>query len=329
MADWRELLTSGDVDAVRRMLKHGAAADTTKEAAHPPPSRSVDPHQKVGGLFADRMQLKIKIGSLDPLSISSYRTMGKVLWPAGHAVANLLAGHSAHQTSHEACLLEFGAGCAVPSLVAAVTGRYQTVVSTDCFEENVQLIKYNSELNGECLTAAVRLDVAEHPMLASIVQDHGMHTKPLLLVACDMSYDPEAVTNLFASADELMRRCPTASPMILFARSDNFAHLDEHTAGAARAHGLRLISRREVVAPGIQDAIGEAHLTPCAEDGVTLFFWAPADCSAQEAAFRGLVTGEDAAVHPRETASSADVAEDEWAPVARGVSSLRDNSRHF
>lgn len=323
---WHDLLSSGDVDAVRRMLRHGSA-ESDNEVAERSKTYAGGGHGRKSTLFADRMQLKVCMGG-EPLAICSYRTMGKVLWPAGHAVAKLLACSPCHARTadHKPHLLEFGAGCAVPSLVAAAGPYFEAVLATDCFEENVQLIVHNSKLNGNRLKAAMRLDVSDHQMLASIVHQHEMHDKPLLLLACDMSYDPEAVTNLFVSTGVLMQQYSTAQPMLLFARSDNFAHLDDHTARAARDNGLTLLARKEVRAAGIQDAIGVEHLTPCAEDAVTLFFWAPLEHSIQKAVFAWLLSGEcdtaDQAMisqlpgKPTEAKASMEDP-DVWAPMTR------------
>ena len=64
-----------------------------------------------------------------------------------------------------------------------------------------------------------------------------------------------------------------AEPLLLIARSDNFAHMDEIVTAAADAHGLRRLAQVPWRAAGVLDAVSETYLTPCAEDGVTLFFF--------------------------------------------------------
>ena len=268
-ADLQSILAAGDVDSLRRLLKHGNS-DTDQSA----PAKAVTPAIKATAastaLFAHRPILQMPIEHMT-LRLRSVRTMGKLLWPAGDAVARLLL--RLPPPPQPTAMLEIGAGAAVPSLVAAAHGTFtRGVVATDAFEEVVQLVCHHDELNGARLTAAERLDVAERGALHSIVEARfGLHADApsILLVACEMSYDPEAITNLFAAAAELLRH----DPVLLFSRSQVFEHLDEHQAAVARAHGFALAASVEKRAAGALDAVAEAHLTPCVADGVRLFIW--------------------------------------------------------
>ena len=193
-ADIQALLAAGDVDALRRLLKHGDDTPPPEAAATPPSTAAklpaASPPTTDYDLFADRPMLRLSIESVN-LRLRSVRTMGKLLWPAGHAVAQMLARLPPPPTP--AALLELGAGAGVPSLIAAASGAFaRGVLATDCFEENLQLIRHNDTLNGARLTATARLDVGEKGALQALVAQHlcGGVDAPLLLVACDSACPP-------------------------------------------------------------------------------------------------------------------------------------------
>lgn len=290
-ADIQALLSSGDVDAVRRMLRFSSqAADASQSrpmesSSHAQAADSVATH-----LFGDRQLLKIKIGDIE-LKLRSVRTMGKVLWPAGHAIALKIAALATNSSCSRVALIEVGAGSAVPSLAAAAVGAFRTVVATDCFEEELALIRHNAGLNGKKLTSVARVDVSDAQMLARVVKEYASPStsahsvasgdgdggdSPLLVLACDMSYDPEAILHLFASMRALVDAYPSRKPLLLFARSSNFAHMDTQTRLHAARHGFALLARSDARgSPGVIDSISESHLTPCADDAVSSFFFAP------------------------------------------------------
>ena len=109
-----DLLESGDIDAIRRRLKkveQGAKkewlagdqeaarkilssdwtqVDDDDTADKRPAVKKIVPKKPAPSLFSDRPLLKLSIGDYT-LSLRSYRTMGKLLWPAGHAVALMLS----------------------------------------------------------------------------------------------------------------------------------------------------------------------------------------------------------------------------------------------
>ena len=53
-----------------------------------------------------------------------------------------------------------------------------------------------------------------------LLEQHALLEVPMLLVACDMSYDPEAVSAIFSSAGEVLAASAAANPLVLFARSE-------------------------------------------------------------------------------------------------------------
>lgn len=286
--DLHSLLASGDVDRLRQMLKDSAespsAGDKRAEpsvAASRPSGGFSDPGSLA--LFRDRPLLKIPLLGALELRIRSVRTMGKILWPAGHAVALQLAKGTGSCPSG---LVEIGAGAAAPSLTAAARGVMGGVVATDAFEANVALIRHNAELNGGSLKLCCRLDVSDHEMLHRVVNEHAVDLlgsprsqddegSSLLLLACDMSYDANAISSLFASMKSLLTARPASRPLLLFARAELFQHMDATTSDHAQRHGFSLLAKVHARAAGVQDAISETYLTPCADDEVAYFFFAP------------------------------------------------------
>ncbi len=280
-------LAEGDVDAVRRLLR-GAAGD---EAHSRPPKPLVNSSST---LFGGTLTLKVQIGGQAVL-VANSRTMGKVVWPAGHAAAEALAGGGARRsaTGSRAVLVEVGAGAALPSLVAAAEASpfcWDRVLATDFTEEGVQLIEHNCRLNGRCSRLSIsRLDVVSDPAALSrllepveaalaaearagkrAVAEVARHD--VCVLACDMSYDPDAVLRLFDSASRLRTR--EWRPIVAFWRSDNFEHLDDYTVRTAGACGFELRDRRACRAAGVLDGVTRELHTPCAEEAVTLLLFA-------------------------------------------------------
>ena len=326
----QQLLASGDVDAIRRLLKEASSASVEELRAEAPnaqapglsaPVKSVaakyhaaDSFAHSGTLLPDCTPIKLVIGECE-LQIYNRRVMGKLLWPAGHAVAQLIARVPTTLAASHLAVLEVGAGAAVPSLVAAAIGA-RKVIATDFTEEGVELIRYNDSLNGRKLTACERLDVREHSSSLELLRQHGLtEADSVLIVACDCSYDPITVTNLFASASQLLVRPGAASPLICFARADLFAHLDDHVLAAAQAHGFALARRVSQRAAGVLDAVSETYLTPCAEDVVeTFLFVCDVHATVADELFNGLLWAHslgEAAPAPVGIATASLLA-DEW-----------------
>ena len=274
-AELQKLLVSGDVDALRRLLKRESYEEAATVAAPPSSNQlllqSADRLLQPSTLFASRPSVRLPIGAFEVL-ICNHRSMGKLLWPAGQAIAEMLAGVTPAAAASSLAVLEIGAGAGVPALIAAQVGA-RVAIATDFTEESVELLRYNDGLNGQRLTGCSRLDVGEPSCMLECVRQHGLaEADPVLIVACECSYDPTTVTKLFASAGQLLLRPGAASPLICFARSDVFAHLDEHTFAAAHAGGFALCRREHRRAAGVLDAT-LSYLTPCAEDAVECFFF--------------------------------------------------------
>ena len=264
-AEFQKLLASGDVDALRRLLKR----ESNKEAESL--LQSADLLLQPSTLFASRPSVRLSFGTFE-VEICNHRSMGKLLWPAGQAIAEMLAGVTPAAAASSLAVLEIGAGAGVPALIAAQVGA-RVAIATDFTEESVELLRYNDRLNGQKLTGCARLDVGEPSCMLECLRQHGLaEADPVLIVACECSYDPTTVTKLFVSAGQLLLRPGATSPLICFARADVFAHLDEHTFAAAHASGFTLCRRERRRAAGVLDAT-LSYLTPCAEDAVDCFFF--------------------------------------------------------
>ena len=148
-------LASGDVDAVRRLLSGGKAAELV-----------VAPVCSSNLLFQGRHWLHLPLADgLVTIQLLQYRVMGKVVWPAAQALAeDLIEFWRAEPAAPEAAatFVEVAAGAGLPSLVAARAGStFGRVVATDFTEEGVQLLAANDERNGSRLAATARLDLTE------------------------------------------------------------------------------------------------------------------------------------------------------------------------
>ena len=93
-AEIQKLLASGDVDALRRLLK--------RESNEEPESlllQSVDLLLQPSTLFASRPSVRLSFGTFE-VEICNHRSMGKLLWPAGQAIAEMLAGVTPAAAEH-------------------------------------------------------------------------------------------------------------------------------------------------------------------------------------------------------------------------------------
>ena len=297
MSSLQELLASGDVDAVRRFLKHDLEPSSHQPAEERRERAELHPARSSSSLFARQPVIKLAIGNV-ALQLCSHRSMGKIVWPAGHAVGALLSKLSERDAGRFS-LIEVGAGAGVPSLVAAAVGLRS--VATDFTEECVELLVHNDALNGHRLGACARLDVAEHSELKRLMASHGLFDAPAqVIVSCDCSCacfdshvlgepysllcsdchapsvacadDPKTVADLFASASMVLDY-PAANALILVARIKLFSHVDEHTFAVASSHGFELVGRTAHEAAGVLDAVSQTFLTPCAENEVECFFF--------------------------------------------------------
>ena len=245
-------LASGDVDAVRRLLSGGTAA----ELRVAPAASST--------LFQGRHWLRLPLADGLAIQLLHYRVMGKVVWPAAQALAEDLIefwrAEPAMQKA-EATFIEVAAGAGLPSLVASSAGStFGRVVATDFTEEGVQLLAANNERNGSRLAATARLDLMDEGAAEVLVQlAPPIKGAYVVLGACDLAYNDAAVGGLFAAAATWLRRAPDVGPgprlRVLFARSSNFEHTDADTRAAAAAYGFtlaRCATRRGV--PGVLDS---------------------------------------------------------------------------
>ena len=214
------------------------------------------------------------------------RTMGKVSWPAGHALADwiLERGDAAGDAPPEATLVEVGAGCGLPALAAAALGRaagWSCVAATDFVEHAVELLRENVVRNAAQIHVA-RLDAVEGGVAAlSAVIDEAETAaaaapppRELWIVAADIHYHEAVVAALLAAAAGVARAWPSRCVRVVLARSSNFEHCDAAVERAAAECGLRLVRRHVRRAAGVLDAIGldgGAAYVGCDDDVSDLF----------------------------------------------------------
>ena len=277
-------LASGDVDAVRRLLTGGKSV--------PPPLSASN------NLFHGRHWLKLQLAGGLAVELLQYRVMGKVVWPAAHALAELLLESASEKAPEERCaaFVEVAAGAGLPSLVAASStcgGAFGRVVATDFTEEQVQLLDANDERNGRRIAATATLDLTSEDApaeLARLTPDAGA----VVLAACDLAYNDAAVVCLFAvaaawwrdrgggggAAGEATAPCRLS---VLFSRSSNFEHTDEATLAAAAAHGFAL-ARRETRrgVPGVLDSSSAVTFVGCQDDVAEILTFVPSGTRAAE-----------------------------------------------
>ena len=77
------LLSSGDVDSLRRMVRQGDGIKVDRIATKR--------HDPVEMSSATTPFVQLALLNSPTLRLRSVRTMGKLLWPAGHAVGQLIA----------------------------------------------------------------------------------------------------------------------------------------------------------------------------------------------------------------------------------------------
>ncbi|KAL1508690.1 hypothetical protein AB1Y20_004785 [Prymnesium parvum] len=263
------LVAAGDVDALRRFLRHGSAANVA-EPPLPRPSTN---------MYASADHIVLRLApDCPPLRLVSSRVMGKVVWPAGHAVALHLCEsfadrHHPSPSPPPSIFLEVGAGAGVTALAAAaVCGRaFPLVLATDFTEAGVQLLEENAARNHSRLRCA-RLDVCEEGALCAALDAHMCDGLPrdVCICACDMAYDEHAIERLFASAASAAGRW---RPHVWLARSSNFEHLDEHSRAVALRHGFAVAARHRLNGCGVQDALSMTYLNPCVDDVTDLFIF--------------------------------------------------------
>ena len=283
------LLAAGDVDAVRRSLQAQLGiATTAARPLEPPPRR----------LHASAPAMRISVRGRN-FALVGERTMGKVSWPAGHALADwiLERGDAAGDAPPEATLVEVGAGCGLPALAAAALGRaagWSCVAATDFVEHAVELLRENVVRNAAQIHVA-RLDAVEGGVAAlSAVIDEAETAaaaapppRELWIVAADIHYHEAVVAALLAAAAGVARARPSRRVRVVLARSSNFEHCDAAVERAAAECGLRLVRRHVRRAAGVLDAIGldgGAAYVGCDDDVSDLFEYEVEAAEAAEAA---------------------------------------------
>lgn len=288
-----EHLLSGDVDSLRRFLKHS----DPQQDSHSDPQREGSPCS-LAPVAAHRLQhslptcvnmysdLKHILVPLSPdrpsIKLVNTRVMGKIVWPAGHALALHLScsfSDSPYLNSSRAIFLEVGAGSGLPSMVAAIacSHTFPLVLATDFVEQGVQLLQANAERN-HCRVECALLDVSQRMALSHLLDTELSRTERVgpavpnrvCVCACDLCYDEAAIDGLFAAAAQAAEKY---SVEIWFARSSNFEHMDSYTRSVADRHGFSMKSSCRLRASGILDSLSATYLSPCSDDQTDLFIF--------------------------------------------------------
>ena len=159
------VLASGDVDELRRLLQASMGKAPVEYAPEEQAASCAEPTDVFSNIYSCAQHIVLTLAkSCPPLKLVSTRVMGKVVWPAGHAISLFLWEHfadSVTQTEAEALdffapvatptvitrqrsiFLEVGAGSGAPALVAAgaCSQAFPFVVATDFTEAGVQLLE--------------------------------------------------------------------------------------------------------------------------------------------------------------------------------------------
>ena len=254
-------LAAGDVDALRKLLSGGKTAE-------PPPA----PARAAPTIFDGRHWLRLRLTDGPTVELLQYRVMGKVVWPAAHALAELLLEAWRAPRDEVVTLVEVAAGAGLPSLVAAseaCSACFARVVATDFTEEGVQLLRANDERNGAHVAAIARLDLTAQGAADELTALAPPATTGRLVVcACDLAYNDDAVDGLFAVAAAWWRATTLTSEggslTLFFARSSNFEHTDGATLATAMRHGFVLVARTtRRDAAGVLDSSSSVAFVGC------------------------------------------------------------------
>lgn len=214
--------------------------------------------------------------------LASSRVMGKVMWPGAAAVARYLLSDSyqalQHEHSNTRTFVELGAGCALPSLVAASSDLgFSRVVATDFSDEVCSVITTNAELNqlssnGSTPFQVCLLDFADATKLTelclSVRSPHeiAMH---IVISASDISYDDAYLQSIFASsttcAQQACRQNTDSTIDVIIGRSAvHYESMDDQLVSLASQHDFHL-ARPLVVddnAAGIFHSTSASHFEP-------------------------------------------------------------------
>ena len=145
---------------------------------------------------------------------------GHLLWNAGRTIANFLEVGTDELIQNKT-VLEFGAGAGLPSLICALNGATQVVV-TDYPE--VELIE-NLELNiQKCSSPHVPLRIqakgylwgAETSSLLSCLPQSNRHSGFDTLILADLLFNHSEHAKLVLSIQQTLKREPAAQALVFF-----------------------------------------------------------------------------------------------------------------
>ena len=162
--------------------------------------------------------------------------MGEPVWPAARALGCWLQQRP--ETVAGRRVLELGAGCGAPGILAAIAGASE-VILTDGDASLIGLMQRNTELNAErvgCTVSARRFD-----WRADDVDD--VRASIDVLLAADVLFAHGDIQPLARACAAMLRVQKTSR--LLLARSSFFEELQPTLVAACEEAGLRQLPARE------------------------------------------------------------------------------------
>jgi len=227
-------LAGNDVDAVRRLLQQARAAQAADGASAAAVAPAPVAPAAAPAAAEPAAAPAIPAAQIQQLGLTLLATpvMGEPVWPAARALGCWLQQHPDTVAGHR--VLELGAGCGAPGLLAAIAGAAE-VVLTDGDESLLELLQRNTELNSERISCAVsqrRFDWRTDDVDA-------LRASIDVLLAADVLFAPGDIQPLVQACAAMLSVQP--SSRLLLARSNFFEELQPTLVAACEAAGLRLL----------------------------------------------------------------------------------------
>lgn len=189
------------------------------------------------------------------LTLRSQSVMGQVVWPAAMALSRWLLSRT--QLAHRARVIELGAGCAAPGLVARSAGA-SMLLATDGDDSLLDLMAANCEANKGGPWAAAVLDWRDSASIGKRALEGGGWD---LVLAADVLYSAGDILPLISAASQLLSSQRSLRSRFLLACSTWFDDLQPSLLASAEAAGFALRSKTTPSAPVLNGVNGTAHST--------------------------------------------------------------------
>ncbi|KAE9553934.1 hypothetical protein FO519_002860 [Halicephalobus sp. NKZ332] len=174
---------------------------------------------RLGSLFEAPTFFRIFLNLEDPDSTIiieekseqlSSGTTGLSSWQAAYVLANFVRNHM--NVFRNKNILELGAGCGLTGIACAKYCDPASLSLTDCNSDVLHQLKKNIELNNLKNVVIQKLDWMEFDI-------NQLRTKPDIVIAADVVYDPSVLTGLASTLRQLLSVPPTpeSSPIAFVA----------------------------------------------------------------------------------------------------------------